>query len=199
MEDTDETTTPEAGPLGDAIEVETLEASGFIMDSEGRKFAVPDENSEDFADLASKGEFDHFKYDPRFHYQIIKLTELDKHRAQGYQPCTKRELGADDSLLRDVGQSPTEMAVYEGSCIFVKIPKIVADRRRAARTASAQLAVEATEPSEDQLRARRGNPGLKNRRAGSMNEVQSMVTEERGDGFQTGFERKRRFSDRLTS
>lgn len=177
-----------------AVEVETISVAGVITDKFGNTWQVPAEDVDDLDDLGAINPFEKMRFDPNFHYQLVGVQHIDVKRMEGLVPVLKEEVGLPAELTSEYGK-PTSNIVQFMDAVLCKIPKVLADRRRAARVREAQRALEGIEPTDAQLaRARRpGAPELRSNKA-------SMAKLDRAaDGAPAQVERTRRVSDRLTA
>lgn len=191
LEDEKEETSTPSDP--NAVEVDSISVAGVITDKYGNTWQVPADDVDDLDDLGAINPFERMTFDPAFHYQLVGVQHLDVKRMEGLVPVLKEEVGLPAELISEYGK-PTSSVVQFMDAVLCKIPKKLADRRRAARVKEAQRALEGIEPTEAQLgRARRpGAPEMRSNKA-------SMAKLDRAaDGAPAQVERTRRVSPHLT-
>jgi hypothetical protein len=128
------------------IDVQTIEAPGFIIDTfTGKKWAVPTGEFDDQIKVHDSP-YD-IKKDPMFHYEAHTVNEVADMESQGFVKVTNREVGRETMLLP--GEQPAQLSSYYtigGDQVMMKIPKVLADRRYARLKQMCDIAVSATEP-----------------------------------------------------
>lgn len=140
-----------------AAEVESIEAAGVVIDSEGHKWVIPAENVDDYDDLNSTNPFGKLTFDDRFDYHTEHQDRVAQKMTEGFVPCTRKEMGMPPAFEID-GARPTTPLVHVMDTVMLKIPKELAARRRRAKVRIAQEQVAGTEPSDEMLaRAKRNN------------------------------------------
>jgi len=173
------------------VEVNEIESAGVITDSQGHSWTIPADENEDFDDLSKTGIFSLLKHDPRFAYELKRRDEVAQCILTGWVVVTKEEVGLPADLVMEFGKPvTTEFAFVDG--VYMKIPKILHDRRQARKVKVAKEVVDQTEPTEAMLeRARRnGTPVMK-----SLREAMDAA---KAQGGATAQDRKTRVSDKLT-
>lgn len=147
------------------VECETLEVAGEISDGLGNTWQIPADGLDDPYDLGSVNPFEHLRLDPRFHYQLVRNDKVSVKRLEQFVPVTKDEVGLMSELDVEYGTPQSTVVTYLDSTLM-KIPKVLAKRRRDARTREAQRVVEDTEPTAQmQARdARDGRPPIRSTR-----------------------------------
>lgn len=146
----------------DVLRVSSVEVAGVLKDDEGNEWAIPADNVEDQYDLGTSNPFEHLSYDPRFHYQLVRTDRVDQKKMEQFVPVKRREVNMPESLNQDYG-TPTGSLVQYLDSTLMKIPKVIASRRQAARVREAQRVKEQTEPTSAMLArsARPGGPEIK--------------------------------------
>ena len=116
----------------------------FITDPfTGKKWAVPTGVLED--NLVHTSPY-MIKKDPNFHYQAVRIEELGDIESQGFVKVTRKETGVETTVMDTDAPSPLSSYHTVGEDqIFVKIPKVLADRRYAAQKALCDSAVAITQ------------------------------------------------------
>lgn len=146
-------------PEDEGVEVKEFSAGGILVDEYGNQWTIPAETFEDFDDL-NYNPIGNLRYDPRFHYQLEKVQDIAKKRSEGFVPCRRDELGMIDGLAKENGQPVDDLFIMSNS-VMMKIPKVIADRRQAAKVRLAKAVKDATEPTPEMLaRAGKGRVAL---------------------------------------
>lgn len=128
-----------------AISASSIQVPGIIRDSEGHEWTIPEEDPTSDEFKLYKSPFD-IKKDPQFHYQFEHRDKVSLMMAEGFAPCTRKELGIPDfNVGNEYGTSPDGVYRVE-DLVCIKIPKIIADRKYAAQDRMCKAAVAATEP-----------------------------------------------------
>ena len=128
-----------------AVNVSKIQVPGVVLDSEGHSWTIPEEDPTGDEYRLYRSPFD-IKKDERFHYQFDHEKEVSQQMADGFVPCTRRELGLPDFKggLNEYGQG--EDSIYKvGDLVAMKIPAVLANRRYAALQRVANAAVSATD------------------------------------------------------
>jgi len=146
----------------DVLHVEEVAVAGVIIDDQGNRWSIPAEDVEDRYDLGSTNPFQNLKYDPRFHYQLVRNDRVAAKQMEQFVPVTKAEVKMPEDVSKDFGSSPGSI-VQHLDCTMMKIPMVIRDRRQAARVREAQRVKEQTEPTPAMLarRARQDGPEIK--------------------------------------
>jgi hypothetical protein len=128
-----------------SVNVSRIQVPGTVIDSEGHSWAIPEEDPTGDEYKLYRSPFDINKNE-QFHYQFDHEKDVSQQMADGFVPCTRRELGLPDFKGGSNEYGQGEDGTYKvGDLVCMKIPKVLADRRYKALQRVANAAVNATD------------------------------------------------------
>lgn len=125
------------------VAVDRIEVAGIITDAQGHSWTLPEKDS-DIGDLY-KSPFS-IKGHPEFYYQFETKDNVPQMLADEFVTVTRKELGLDryKDGSTEYGQGTDEVYTVGNDMVCLKIPKVLADRRKKTERDFAKLAVDAT-------------------------------------------------------
>lgn len=134
---------------GEFVDIEELETGGIVVrDGEGNEWTVAGDSTEDYN--YGKLPLELPRQLPGFHVEFCRPNQVADWMQKGFVPVTRKEMGVKElpaDIARDYGTLDT--STYRvGDAVAMKIPKILADRRYAAKARAAKEIRDSAGPTD---------------------------------------------------